>query len=30
MRAHRTTIEPFPETDREFAGLLDELRSLTD
>jgi hypothetical protein len=25
----RTTVEPFPETDREFAGLLDQLRPLT-
>lgn len=24
-----TQVEPFPETDREFAGILDELRPLT-
>ncbi|MEO1544559.1 MAG: hypothetical protein AAFR75_11150, partial [Pseudomonadota bacterium] len=25
----KTKVEPFPETDREFAGLLDELRPLS-
>lgn len=26
----KTQVEPFPETDREFAGILDELRPLLD